>query len=138
LLAVAPDPARELLGRVDLFSDLNARELQEFAGSLKQRRYEAGRAVVTEGESGVGFFVVAEGSASVSIEGEEVAMLGPGDCFGEIALLEESKRTATVTARSDLTCWGVPSWTFRPFVAAHPKLASRLRAQMDRLVGENH
>jgi CRP-like cAMP-binding protein len=127
----------ELLGRVDLLSDLNARELQELAGSMKRRRYEAGRAVVTEGDEGVGFFVVEDGTASVTVDNSEVATLGPGDCFGEIALVDESKRTATVTAQSVLTCWGVPGWTFRPFVAAHPKLASRIREHMERLVPKN-
>jgi CRP-like cAMP-binding protein len=132
------DSLSEFLARVAVFSDLNTRELNELAASMKQNRYEPGRAVVTEGESGVGFFVVAEGTASVSVDGREVGTLGPGDCFGEIALLTERKRMATVTAQSELTCWGMPAWTFRPFVAAHPKVASRLREQIETTLGEGH
>lgn len=127
----------ELLSRVELFRDLDQHELREIAGSMKDRHYQAGHAIVTEGEGGVGFFVIAEGTAAVSIDGQEVRTLGPGDSFGEIALVTETKRTATVSAETDLTCWGLASWAFRPFVAANPSLASRLHQQMDRLLGDH-
>lgn len=127
----------ELLSRVELFRGLDQHELKEIAGSMKDRHYRAGHAIVTEGEGGVGFFVIAEGTAAVSIDGREVRTLGPGDSFGEIALVTETRRTATVSAETDLTCWGLASWAFRPFVAANPSLASQLHQQMDRLLGDH-
>lgn len=124
----------ELVAAVDLFGGLDQRQLREIAGSMKEHRFEAGHAVVTEGEGGVGFFVIADGNAEVTVDGQTVRGLGPGESFGEIALVAESKRTATVTATTDLVCWGLNSWSFRPFVASNPTLASRLRQQIERLL----
>jgi CRP-like cAMP-binding protein len=130
------DPPPDFLARVAAFSDLSTRDLNELAASMRQRTYQAGRAIVTEGETGVGFFVVSDGTASVSVDGTEVGTLGPGDFFGEIALLTDRKRMATVTAVSELTCWGMPAWTFKPFVAAHPKVAAKLREKIESIVAE--
>jgi CRP-like cAMP-binding protein len=126
----------ELLAQVELFQGLDARELKQIAGSMKEHRYEPGRAVVSEGEGGVGFFVIAQGSAKVTVAGAEVATLGPGSAFGEIALVADTRRTATVTAESELSCWTLTSWVFRPIVEANPALAWKLLQQMGRLLGE--
>jgi CRP-like cAMP-binding protein len=84
-----------------------------------------------EGEGGVGFFIVVDGSASVSVGDAVVNSLGPGDWFGEMALLGEGgKRTATVTATSDLRCLGMTVWEFRPFLAANPDAAWQILATM--------
>jgi CRP-like cAMP-binding protein len=127
----------ELLAGVELFGGLNARELKAIAGSMKEHRYEAGRNVVTEGQKGVGFFVIAAGTATVTIAGGEVRTLGPGDSFGEIALVTEAGRTATITAETDLTCWGLPSWAFRPIVESNPSIASKLQQEMSRLLTDS-
>ena len=76
----------------------------------------AGETVTDEGKGGVGFFVIEDGSAKVSVQGEERGRLGPGDYFGEIALIAESPRTATIVAESDLRCLGMTFWDFRPLV----------------------
>ena len=92
--------AAQLLRRVPLFSDLNDKEREEIAGSMKRRTFQPGQEIAVEGESGVGFFVIEDGQAKVSVHGDEVRRLGPGDYFGEIALIAQSARTATVTADS--------------------------------------
>ena len=76
-----------------------------------------------EGEPGVGFFVVVEGSASVSIGGEARATIGPGDSFGEMALLDEGPRSATIVAATDLRCLALSGWEFKPFVEENPSVA---------------
>jgi CRP-like cAMP-binding protein len=76
--------------------------------------------------SGVGFFVVGEGEASVSVGGNEVATLGPGDHFGELALVSEAERTATVTAKTDLRLLEIPFWDFRDFAHANPDVTWKL------------
>ncbi len=89
-----------------------------------------------EGEAGVGFFVVVDGSATVSVGGEERATIGPGDSFGEMALLDEGPRSATIVAATDLRCLALSAWEFKPFVEENPSvawamlqtLAARLRA----------
>jgi CRP-like cAMP-binding protein len=116
----------DLLGRVPLFADLDRRELEMLAGSLKERTFRAGETVATEGQSGVGFFVIEDGDARVTVHGDERGHLGPGDYFGEIALIAEGHRTATVIADTDLRCLGMTFWDFRPFVEDNPKVAWKM------------
>ncbi len=126
-----PVPApTELLQRVPLFSDLERRELQSLAGSFKERTFSAGDTIATEGEGGVGFFVVEDGSAKVSVKGEERGALGPGDYFGEVALIDSGARTATITAESDLRCYGLTSWDFRPLVESNAAIAWKMLQTM--------
>jgi CRP-like cAMP-binding protein len=120
----------EQLQRIELFSDLDRKELQSLANSLKERMYTAGETVVSEDKGGVGFFIIDEGRAKVSIRGEDKATLGPGDHFGEIALIDEGDRTATVTADTDLRCYGLTSWAFRPLVEYNPSIAWKLLQTM--------
>jgi CRP-like cAMP-binding protein len=118
--------AAQLLKKVPLFSDLEGRELEEIAGSMKQRRFSPGQEIAVEGESGVGFFVIEDGEARVTVHGDEVRRLGPGDYFGEIALIAQSPRTATVTAESELKTYGMTFWDFRPLVEQTPGIAWKL------------
>jgi CRP/FNR family cyclic AMP-dependent transcriptional regulator len=124
--------AAELLKRVPIFSDLDRKELERIAASMKPRTFNAGEAVTTEGQTGVGFFVIEAGEATVTVGGDERRKLGPGDYFGEVALLNESARTATITADSDLRCYGLTSWEFRPLVETHGSIAWKLLQAMSK------
>ena len=125
LLAMAEAPT-ELLKRVPLFSDLNDRELKQVAQSMKERTFDAGQTVTEEGKGGIGFFVIADGSAKVSIGGKEVRTFGPGDYFGEIGLVADMDRTATIVAESELRCFGMTSWDFRPLVESNASIAWKM------------
>lgn len=118
--------ATELLQRVPLFSGLDPRELETIARTVHERTFRAGDKVASEGEGGVGFFVISEGEAKVEVGGSEVRTLGPGDHFGEIALITEGPRTATVTASSELKCFGLTPWEFRPLVQTNASIAWKL------------
>ena len=120
----------ELLQRVPIFEGLERRELERIAGSMKPRTFRDGDTVTTEGQGGVGFFVIEEGEAKVSVGGEERRRLGPGDYFGEVALLTDSPRTATITAETELRCYGMTSWDFRPLVETHGSIAWKLLQAM--------
>ena len=97
--------AADELKQVPLFNSLNQRQLRRLAGKVKERTFKAGTSVVQEGKmSGIGFFIVTDGLASVVVGGNEVATIGPGDHFGELALIAERERTATVTAQTALEC----------------------------------
>ena len=124
--------AAELLKRVPIFSDLDAKERERIASSMKQRTFQAGDTVTTEGQGGVGFFVIEDGVALVSVGGDERRRLGPGDYFGEVALLNQSVRTATITAESELRCYGLTSWEFRPLVETHGSIAWKLLQAMSK------
>ena len=99
---------------------------------MKERTFKAGDKVTEEGQSGVGFFVIADGEAAVTIGGDERRRLGPGDYFGEVALLNETARTATITAQTDLHCYGLTSWEFRPLVETHSTIAWKLLQAMSK------
>ncbi|HYX89167.1 MAG TPA: Crp/Fnr family transcriptional regulator [Gaiellaceae bacterium] len=116
-------PPVELLQRVPLFADLEPRELERLSGSFKERTFDAGHTVATEGEGGAGFFVIESGEAVVSVRGEERGRLGPGDYFGDIALIDQGARSATIVADSDLHCYGLTFWDFRPLVEGDPRIA---------------
>ena len=120
----------DVLKRVPLFADLDGRELEQIAASMRERRFSAGDAVTQEGAGGAGFFVVEEGTAEVTVAGASRGSIGPGDYFGEIALLTGSDRTATITATSDMLCWGMTPWDFRPLVESNATIAWKLLTAM--------
>ena len=120
----------DVLKRVPLFAGLDDRELEQIASSMKERRFSAGDTVTEEGAGGAGFFVVEDGGADVTVDGQARGSIGPGDYFGEIALLTGSDRTATITASSDMVCWGMTAWDFRPLVESNSTIAWKLLTAM--------
>jgi pyruvate,water dikinase len=123
--SVGPDRSGSLRP-VPLFAELTEEERVQVARLFKERRFSAGETVVREGTAGAAFFVIDEGEATVLVGGEKRATLGPGDYFGEIALIDEGSRMATVTATSDLVCQGITLWDFRPLVEHNGPLAWKL------------
>ena len=99
---------------------------------MRERTFGEGETVTSEGQSGVGFFVIEDGSANVTVRGEAVRTLNPGDHFGEIALIDEGARMATITAASDLVCRGLTLWEFRPLVQANGALGWKLMQTLAR------
>lgn len=122
------------LADVPLFSGLSPRDLERLARVMKERTWSEGEVVVEEGKGGVGFWVVESGSAEITIGGDRVGDLGPGDHFGEIALLDEGPRSATVTATTALRCHGIVAWEFAPFVREQPDVAWALLQSLAAMV----
>ena len=125
LTAMAEAPV-ELIKKIPLFSHLDNRELKQVAQSMKERTFSAGDKVTEEGKGGIGFFVIDDGSATVSVGGGEVRKIGAGDYFGEIGLIADMDRTATITADSDLRCYGMTSWDFKPLVESNASIAWKM------------
>jgi len=125
----------ERLSGVPLFQGVKPKELKKLASRMQERSFAEGDAITTEGKSGVGFFLIEDGNATVSIDGKIVRTLGPGEYFGEVALIDSGPRSATIVASTDLRCQGLTAWEFRPWIEEHPEvawpmletLASRLR-----------
>jgi CRP/FNR family transcriptional regulator, cyclic AMP receptor protein len=120
----------DVLKKVPLFSGLDKRELEQIASTMRERRFSAGDTVTEEGAGGAGFFVVEQGQAEVLVEGVTRGTIGAGDYFGEIALLTGSDRTATIKATSDMICWGMTPWDFRPLVESNSAIAWKLLTAM--------
>jgi CRP/FNR family transcriptional regulator, cyclic AMP receptor protein len=123
-------PSLDVLQRVPLFSGLERKELAQIAESMRERTFSAGQTVTEQGVGGAGFFIVESGEATVSVDGQQRGTIGAGDYFGEIALLTGSERTATITATSDLHCYGMTPWDFRPLVEGNPGIAWKLLQSM--------
>jgi CRP/FNR family transcriptional regulator, cyclic AMP receptor protein len=113
----------ELLRRVPLFQGLDEKQLQTVSRNFTDRTFPAGRPITNEGGGGVGFFVIEDGEAVVSVGGEERRTLGPGDYFGEVALIDEGSRTATIEAKTDVKAYGLTPWQFRPLVEENASIA---------------
>lgn len=119
-------PSPELIRGIPLFAELDDGSVDRLAGEFIERNFEPGQAIASEGEGGLNFFVVDSGNAKVEVHGNEVGSLEPGDSFGEIALVDKSARTATVTATTEMRCYALPVWSFRPFVYEHPDVSWKL------------
>jgi CRP/FNR family transcriptional regulator, cyclic AMP receptor protein len=122
--------SQELIQQVPLFAGLGKKDLQGLASSMKERTFEAGDTIASEGQSGVGFFIIEDGEATVTVGGEELGTMKAGDSFGEVALIDDGARTATVTAKTQLKCYGITSWEFRPLVAENADLAWKMLQEM--------
>jgi CRP/FNR family transcriptional regulator len=120
----------ELLRKVELFESLSDRDLKRLGDSFKQSTFSAGDVIATEGQRGVGFFVISEGTVDYTIHDDKVGSGAPGDYFGEVALIDDGPRTATVTATSDVTAYGLTSWEFRPLVEENASIAWELLQKM--------
>ena len=127
-----PGAPLDALRDVPLFSDLDDENLAQIALLFKQRHFKAGETVVKEGADGAAFFLIDSGEADVSVHGSQRASLGPGDHFGEIALIDEGVRSATITARTDLVCYGLTLWEFRPLVVDHGEIGWKLLQSLSR------
>jgi CRP/FNR family transcriptional regulator, cyclic AMP receptor protein len=125
------------LKRVPLFSGLSQRQLKHLARGFREREVKAGTALMREGDkSGISFFVIVDGTATVSVEGNEVSHLGPGDHFGELALISEQVRSATVTADGPMRCLVMGFWDFRRYAKENPDVTWKLLQYVVELLSE--
>lgn len=127
----------DALKDVPLLSCLNQRELKRLAKNLREQQFSPGTTVVREGKmSGVGFFIISEGEVKVSVGGEDVGRLGPGDHFGELGLIGHHERTATVTAVTPLTCLVMATWDLEDLVMSSPETGWKLLRHVVDLLAE--
>ena len=125
----------DALAHVQMLSGLDKRHLEKLAKDFSERTFPAGSVVVRQGDDrGIGFFVIADGTAVVSVDGAETARLGPGDHFGAVALIADRVRTATVTAETDLHTYVMTLWDFRSFVQGDAEIAWSLLEQLAHMV----
>ena len=123
-----------LIGKVPLFEQCSKRELEEVAKIADEIDLDAAKPLMREGDPGREFFVLLEGTAEVTRDGEQINTLGPGDFFGEIALISQGPRTATVTTTSPVRALVITERSFRRLVEQSPEIERKvLAAAVDRL-----
>ena len=121
----------EMLERTPVFSELTKRDLNALAQTARQRRYAAGEVIIKEGSDAIGCFLLASGEVEVvkgldSPNQEVLATLGPGDFFGEMAIIDDSPRSATVRAITDTECIAITRWDFMAEVRTRPDIAIQM------------
>jgi len=120
------------LKRIPLFAGLSEKEIASVLGTAKERSFADGEQIIREGhEGGRGFYLVMDGTAKVSKGDTVLAQLGPGEYFGEMALvLDDTPRTADVTATSPMTALLITQWDFRALIKNHPDIGLKLMAEL--------
>ena len=131
------DASVDDLAKVRLFHGLNRKELAAIAALTKPFQFAAGAHIVEEGTRGGRFYLIREGRVDVLVNGHRVRELGPGESFGEIALIDEGPRMATVQARSDVDALGIASFNFRPLLKNEPGVAYKLLFELCALLRES-
>jgi CRP/FNR family transcriptional regulator, cyclic AMP receptor protein len=128
------DTKADALAACPFFEGLSRGDLLALAKITEDLEVEAGKTLTREGQSGSEFFVIVDGEVSVTKDGQEIRTLGPGDFFGEIALLEDTPRTATVTAKTPLRFFVLTRQAFRSLLAHQPELEEKVLAALEERV----
>jgi CRP-like cAMP-binding protein len=113
--------AAEVLSGVPIFSMLSKREIAQLQKDVHERTFPAGTVLSEEEGFGTVFTVIVEGQATVTVHGKTARVLKAGDFFGEMALIDRSPRSATITADTELKCLVLTQPVFRPFAVSHPE-----------------
>jgi CRP-like cAMP-binding protein len=129
-------PSPDLLRGVPLFAAADDGFLERLAGEFMERTYAPGETIAEEGEAGKTFVVIETGQVTVTVHGRDVGRLGPGDAFGEMALIDKSARSATVKADTQVHGYQLPVWSFRPLVESHPEMVWALLEALAQRVRE--
>jgi len=122
----------DTLARVELLSGLDKKELQVLSKSCQERKYSAGSTLIKQGDTGVGLYVIISGHVKTTQAKNpdraevDLGTYGPGNVLGEMALLDDLPRSATITAIDDVTALLLPVWEFRATVRDHPEIALKL------------
>jgi CRP-like cAMP-binding protein len=127
----------ETLQKAPLWDSLSEKELKVVARSFKELKYKSGDIIIRKGETGVGFFVIADGTVEVRSDGKILAKLGPGQYFGEMSILDKQPRTADVVALEPCRCLALSAWSFETVVSTHPKMALKLLQESVRRLSMN-
>jgi CRP/FNR family transcriptional regulator, cyclic AMP receptor protein len=119
-----------------LFKGLPEKELKAIEKELKVITHPAGHDIIVKGGSGVGFMIITEGKVTVTTAQGKKRSLGPGDSFGEMALLDHQGRSASIKADTDVTLATIPEWNFKSFLNAHPEVTYRMLQALSERVRE--
>jgi CRP-like cAMP-binding protein len=121
-MTLTRDRRTELIAACPLFTGLDAEQVQTVADQATEVEFPSGRVIARQGDVGTGFFIVADGLVRVVRDGDVIAMLGPGEFFGELSILDGQPRVAQVIAEEPTRCLALASWDFERVLLEHPPL----------------
>jgi CRP/FNR family cyclic AMP-dependent transcriptional regulator len=127
-------PHEDFLARVPIFSGCTPEQIAAIAAVAQESSFEAGQIVVTQGTPGQAFYLVMEGNVEYARDGKVLGTFGPGEFFGEMSLLDEAPRSATVKATEATTCLMLSSWDFRALLLEQPEIALKLLQVLSRRI----
>jgi CRP/FNR family transcriptional regulator, cyclic AMP receptor protein len=125
-----------MLRRNRLFDELSEQDVSTIVDLSKEVEHQQGQVIVIEGRDGVGFHLLLEGTALVSVKGRTLRTLSPGEAFGDIAVIDGGPRSASVTADTRLRTLSLPPWEFKPLLMEHPQLAYKMLIKLCALLRE--
>jgi CRP-like cAMP-binding protein len=121
-----------MLASVPLFEGMSRKDVSALNRASKHNAYPAGKTIVREGTVGVAFHLIVSGRARVTIGGRTRGKLGPGDFFGELAIIDRGRRSATIVAETAVETLSVTSWDFLPMLDANPGMARKVLTEMSK------
>jgi CRP/FNR family cyclic AMP-dependent transcriptional regulator len=124
----------EFIARVPIFSGCTPEQVAAIAAVTQESFYEPGQIVVTEGTPGQAFYLVMEGKVEYLRDGSVLGTFSPGEFFGEMSLLDEAPRSATVRAVEQTRCLMLSSWDFKALLLEHPEIAIKLLEVLSRRI----
>jgi len=127
-------PHEEFLARVPIFSACTPEEIAAIAEVAQESFYDTGQIVVTQGTPGQAFYLVMEGRVEYLRDGSVLGAFGPGEFFGEMSLLDEAPRSATVRAVEQTSCLMLSSWDFKALLLKKPQIAVKLLEVLSRRI----
>lgn len=122
----------EFLARVPIFSHCSAEEIAAITGVAQESRFEPGQIIVTQGTPGQAFYLVVSGRVEIFRDNVSLGAFGPGDFFGEMSLLDQAPRSATIRALDETCCLMLASWDFKALLERHPSIAIKLLEVLSR------
>jgi CRP/FNR family cyclic AMP-dependent transcriptional regulator len=125
-----------MIAQVPLFSGIEKKKLKAMAETFTERKYDTGEVIEKEGDMGVAFYLVKDGSVEIQKGKKTIAKLGRGQFFGEMALLDRQPRSASVVASEPTTCLLMTKWNFAGFIQSQPKLALAVMRELARRLRE--
>ena len=133
-----PASLSDYLKRSSLFAGFSDRQIADVLATAKQRQFAAGERIIRQGdEGGRGFYLIVEGHVEVRTGETVLATFGPGDYFGEMALvLPDTPRTADVVAVADTTCLMITQWDLRALLATHPEIGLAIMGELARRLAD--
>jgi CRP-like cAMP-binding protein len=125
-------PHEEFIRRVPLFANCSPAEISAISAAAREQAFDPGQIIVTQGTPGTAFYLIVSGRVELSRDSKLIGYFGPGDFFGDMSLLDQAPRSATVRAVDPTTCLMISSWDFKSMLEKHPSVAIKLLEVLSR------